>query len=1672
LLRLVVGGKRPDEADLLAELCDSLSEPRLDDRELAAIRSGASGERSSLEVLTEVRLRRSLATICERVGADTVRLPRVVLAHGAAQSQAEATLSRWDLEGQPEDLPDADQAEPLGVTFDPTVVQATERGRTVVQEGVNPAASPDQGSQLDGTLRGTRLLDTLAQSLGVPTSESAVLAASIEHDTQLTVVLTDECGVAQVREALADSDRASVALHRTASSSSSKAGEPGTGPSDSEAIPSDTVAKMHVLEASETIDAVEKVLLWSLPSGERAGLLRRAGLGALQGQVIGGKYLIQEQLDVGGFGIVYKALDRILKTPVAIKVLKSKFARREDTLKGFLHEAQRLTAVDHPNIVRWISFDRTADGLHYFVMEYLKGEVLLELMKREGALDWRRSGELLLQVLDALRAAHELPGGGELLHLDLKPQNVFVLPPAASAGERVKVIDFGISRFSQGAQTGEAIDDAADAEESSSRQAAENGETSSLATRPRKKPGSKQGVTTTAKRVAGGTVLYSSPEQCKHIIGDDDLVELDGRADLYSLGVMAFEMLTGQYPFKRPKSPLEAVSNHLEVEPSRVHAKNKEVPKKLGAFVDRLLEKDRDARWPSAHEAHQELHRILHPISTRLRYLAAAAVIVAAAAVTWALNRDTGRRVVEFDFSHPGAETVVDLRDKELRLEVGGAGRWLFPKEEIDPASVELVTDEGEPSRAFDLVWQPESSAFLLSCSRRPEGQARAMSLQWSRDGQEFASPLFKPVAIPPFELPSSGEDLLTMPPHAGSLNGVVVLPKGVHLRLDVRDQHGSLDDHSAQLMVEGQEAVEFESRGRSGTRARYELALDDLPIDTGQIRAHVELRDEFDHVHRIPETEEIELSLVSETAGLQFERIVWQVAGEERAFLTPPTAGKSFEYIATEHELHEGNLVLTCSTTSPSGEGRLEIRGGDGEVLDVEILREDRHDGAGVWTVTQPLSELPRILEVVFEDDVAVAWDRNATRRVEELSIDRRRSEPCTLELDEAPLSFRGVRTVRSGDHRLSLRSHLPSDCWLEVDAGPDPLWRALERGSELELSIELQGDRPRLRLGFHALDLMTASGFEDDQGDAPPTELLGLLCRRTLEFRIDDHLELQVLGAARPTDPNATVPPDYLANLEFAAEAGSDDLDKVRVELHRNGQVEELSDLEFGDFRVPDWGDLRDGAYVLEIQASDRLGNEDRDRLSFHVNESGPTIEFKVPGKTWRAPDGELPVEVRVQDLNGLDADSVELTVEAVDAEWSDGPVRLRAESESAVVEAGYDDGSSVGILEDITFSSTLEGYPASRSGDRARLEVKAKDAFGLEATARWETTLATLDPVYEPTFVSTDGTTMRLVQPPRRGSYAFAEFDLASGREAERSAFEEQLLSRKAHYAEGEDLDAYLERFVYESPPPITVDHVDIEPYYLDEHEVSRGQFLRFLDAEHGYLARSTWLPLGGVPTGAEQRRDELRGMCETGSEDWPMEGVTWSEAWAYAHWAGKRLPTYLEWEYAVRAGGGDSLRLFACERIEETVPVPCHGGGEREANVYAHVGAGEPLGVTAGRFETEEGFWHLGGNVREWTSTPYVLRSSLTASTESNWLCRPHQPGEEPLPDAFWVVGADYAPRDPALFALTEGQALWPEHDFKQARKQGRRSSARSPWRIGFRCAIDAVAVSSTSKASKR
>ena len=270
----------------------------------------------------------------------------------------------------------------------------------------------------------------------------------------------------------------------------------------------------------------------------------------LVGKVIGNRYEILEKIGEGGMATVYKARCNILKRYVAVKVLRDEFITDEEFIKRFNTEAQAAASLTHPNIVSIFDVGHE-DNIYYIVMELVQGKTLKEIINEDGVLPWKWSVNIAIQVASALETAHK----NNIVHRDIKPHNIIITEDGIA-----KVTDFGIAK------------------------AVSNS-------------------TITAFGTTIGSVHYFSPE---HARGG----YTDAKSDIYSLGVVMYEMLTGRVPFDAD-TPVSIALKHMQEKPVEPMKLNPSIPYAVNKIIMKVMEKDTSLRYQSATEMLKDLSMAL-----------------------------------------------------------------------------------------------------------------------------------------------------------------------------------------------------------------------------------------------------------------------------------------------------------------------------------------------------------------------------------------------------------------------------------------------------------------------------------------------------------------------------------------------------------------------------------------------------------------------------------------------------------------------------------------------------------------------------------------------------------------------------------------------------------------------------------------------------------------------------------------------------------------------------------------------------------------------------------------------------------------------------------------------------------------------------------------------------
>ncbi|MBR6498901.1 MAG: protein kinase, partial [Clostridia bacterium] len=270
-------------------------------------------------------------------------------------------------------------------------------------------------------------------------------------------------------------------------------------------------------------------------------------------KLISGRYSIISTIGTGGMSVVYKAKDEKTGRIVALKILKDEYRKDADFIKRFRHEATAAQSLSHPNIVKLYTVGSDQDT-QYITMEYINGRTLSEIIRDEGPLSETRCVRYAVKILDALSHAHKKG----IIHRDIKPDNILI-----DEDDNVKVADFGIARMA----------------------------------------GSKEGSVTTNSNIVVGSVHYVSPEQAQYN-------EADARSDIYSMGIVLYEMLTGTVPFDGD-TPVAIALQHIKTLPSSMRLINKNISKGLDEVVLKALQKKPEMRYQTAANLSKDLKRSL-----------------------------------------------------------------------------------------------------------------------------------------------------------------------------------------------------------------------------------------------------------------------------------------------------------------------------------------------------------------------------------------------------------------------------------------------------------------------------------------------------------------------------------------------------------------------------------------------------------------------------------------------------------------------------------------------------------------------------------------------------------------------------------------------------------------------------------------------------------------------------------------------------------------------------------------------------------------------------------------------------------------------------------------------------------------------------------------------------
>ncbi len=279
------------------------------------------------------------------------------------------------------------------------------------------------------------------------------------------------------------------------------------------------------------------------------------------GKRLDGRYEMRELIGVGGMAYVYKAYDSVDDRTVAVKILRDEFLTNEEFTRRFRNESKAIAILNHPNIVKVLDVG-FGQHLQYIVMEYIDGITLKEYLDQRKDIRWKEAVHFTVQILRALQHAHDKG----IVHRDIKPQNIMLLSDGT-----IKVTDFGIARLSRSEMR-----------------------------------------STMEDEKAIGSVHYISPEQARAEITDE-------KADLYSVGVVLYEMLTGRLPFEADNAVSVAIMQ-MQSEPTMPHLINEDVPEGLEQITIKAMQKDADKRYQSAAEMLSDIDEFKRNPSIKFAY--------------------------------------------------------------------------------------------------------------------------------------------------------------------------------------------------------------------------------------------------------------------------------------------------------------------------------------------------------------------------------------------------------------------------------------------------------------------------------------------------------------------------------------------------------------------------------------------------------------------------------------------------------------------------------------------------------------------------------------------------------------------------------------------------------------------------------------------------------------------------------------------------------------------------------------------------------------------------------------------------------------------------------------------------------------------------------------------
>ncbi|HEX6886212.1 MAG TPA: SUMF1/EgtB/PvdO family nonheme iron enzyme, partial [Planctomycetota bacterium] len=1055
-----------------------------------------------------------------------------------------------------------------------------------------------------------------------------------------------------------------------------------------------------------------------------------------------------------------------------------------------------------------------------------------------------------------------------------------------------------------------------------------------------------------AQRARGGTLLYASPEQCKHLAGHKDIEALDGRSDLYSLGVMAFRLLTGQYPFARITTAYEAIQNHLEVAPRKVGSLGIKLPRDLAAFVDRCLVKDRARRWRDANEAYEVLARIVHPKLSPLRVGVPIGLVALLGLGGLYWTREPG--VHALTLLDPAAAGVSARGLDELYLGPERAARRVRLESEVPwetGAALTLIdATSGAPLPGWTVRWA-EDEPDSVEIARASGARTAAAKLEVFGGGGALARPRrWRSERLALRHVGPWRIERATVSGHDGAR---ALDPRGRRLELELGgDPEGRLALASIELWRGDTRVAQADvaAPAERGERALYlGPALDELY--TGAVHA-------------------AELTLFArDRAGQELRHaLVLRLAGPPAGFA--PGTGFVAEASATATLLEAAGETLLFSANAlriaSDAPARVRLFLGETPALVVERVDPGAPHlvplaGFGLGGA----SDQAGVLRLELDDAPFV--DRS-TPEARTLRLPFRYT-PVAPELTaqlfseglEYPLvEGRAATNALAVGHeaRLVVRTPPTANLVVEVesggDDGPESPRRLTRSGGAFELPLELA------REGAYTLTVrkyvLLAGGEKGPP--IPPEQVWRLEIDRSAPrvaltlAGAGDGAEEPLLRAGAPLALAARIDEATLAELSWSLYLPDGST--------LGGPLEPASEPALPALEAHQ---TLEGSYALTLVARDRAGNIGRATRTWQRATRGPALALVEPvasgdERRWvLGSERAFGLRVRATDLNGV----AEVGVRLVRGDESGPELLLRRAS---------------GDLWELDAAARPTAFPWW-TGQALAFELRARDAAGLEELLVERGIVPELPRTGELVLARRSAPAEVMVEIVPSGEYVFG------GRPGETARPWNVVIARGA-----------------------------LRPYFLDAREVRRGEFLAFV-ADAVRFRDPRWWPEGSLP--GEARAAELAAHL-AGEPDAPATGLTQAEAEAYARAQGKRLPTLLEWEFAVR--GGEAYRTAPAARVLPGGP------------------ADWPANLCAG--------------VLEWSATPerlvadaFDFASQCRLNPELLLAPEPRATSAaapRPAPAACWVVGA--GPGEPPSFTA-----------------RSLRAGAQGHPDVGFRCALD-------------